>query len=172
MGSRSLLIADNRRMRFLLLSPFIGISFFILACALASPYFERNLMIVPYKLVTSFVGKICHQYPSRSFYLFDSNVGLCTRCFGLYLSLFLALIAFVFIELTLPTKVILLVACCMCLPMLVDGSTQYWGLRESNNLLRLLTGFAAGIGISTLVVQFYFRVITGVVTRCFHSKTS
>lgn len=170
MDTRFLLISGNRWMRFLILLPFIATLFVILACALASPYFESNLMVGPYNLVTSFLGKICHQYPSRCFYLLGSNIGLCARCFCMYLTVFFALFVFVYIELTLRPKFVVVAACFLCAPLLFDGITQYWGLRESNNWLRLLTGFGAGVGISILLIPFYIRIISVLVRICFTQK--
>lgn len=32
-------------------------------------------------------------------------------------------------------------------PMAIDGTIQFFGLRESTNIIRLLTGFLGGIGV-------------------------
>jgi len=38
----------------------------------------------------------------------------------------------------------------MIIPTFIDGLTQFSGLRESNNFLRVLTGFFAGLGLGIL----------------------
>ncbi|GED54411.1 hypothetical protein BBO01nite_36520 [Brevibacillus borstelensis] len=35
--------------------------------------------------------------------------------------------------------------------MLIDGCTQYWKWRESNNVLRVVTGLLSGMGQSVFV---------------------
>jgi uncharacterized membrane protein len=37
-------------------------------------------------------------------------------------------------------------------PMAIDGLTQLWGLRESNNSIRLITGFLAGFTCGIIVI--------------------
>jgi uncharacterized membrane protein len=39
----------------------------------------------------------------------------------------------------------------LLLPMLIDGYTQLWKWRTSNNTLRFLTGFSFGLGQSLFI---------------------
>jgi len=43
------------------------------------------------------------------------------------------------------------------IPLIIDGLTQYLGYRESNNVLRFITGLGAGVGFAFL---FLFVKIT------------
>ena len=98
--------------------------------------------------------------------VFGRRLRLCARCTGYSLG-FLALTAVIsvwglrfFGSLSPPYQV----AVCLLLlaPLTLDWVTQSWGLRESNNGLRLLTGLFLGSGVSlfSLVdVTRNFRVL-------------
>lgn len=51
----------------------------------------------------------------------------------------------------------ILIAFIIITPLIVDGLTQYLEHRESNNLLRFITGLSAGVGFAFL---FLFVKIT------------
>ncbi|MNU00078.1 hypothetical protein D3C72_2431140 [compost metagenome] len=40
--------------------------------------------------------------------------------------------------------------------MLIDGYTQKWGWRKSNNFIRIVTGLLSGIGVSIGIVSAAF----------------
>jgi uncharacterized membrane protein len=88
---------------------------------------------------------VCAQIPSHSFYMFGHQLGLCARNFSIYTSMFLGSLAFVISKKRLPGIPwwfwILLM-----LPMAWDGTTQMFGLRESDWILRLVTGTLFGLG--------------------------
>ncbi len=97
---------------------------------------------------------LCHCKPERSI-IIAGKPFLCYRCFGILASLqvsfyFLVVLKLVFqidplviIPFTLPWVFIpfLLVT-----PLFIDGFTQKWEWRLSNNKIRLLTGVSFGIG--------------------------
>ena len=98
--------------------------------------------------------------------VFGRRLRLCARCTGYSLG-FLALTAVISVQglrffgslspLYQVTVCLLLLA-----PLTLDWVTQSWGLRESNNGLRLLTGLFLGSGVSlfSLVdVTRNFRVL-------------
>jgi uncharacterized membrane protein len=77
---------------------------------------------------------------------------LCARCSG-YLTGFLSLTALgsvatlsAFKMLTLQSQ--LLICLILITPSTVDWLTQFWGLRESNNALRFITGMSLGAAVS------------------------
>ncbi len=98
--------------------------------------------------------------------VFGRRLRLCARCTGYSLG-FLALTAVIsvwglrfFGSLSPPYQV----AVCLLLlaPLTLDWVTQSWGLRESNNGLRLLTGLFLGSGVSLFLlvdVTRNFRVL-------------
>ncbi len=88
---------------------------------------------------------VCAQIPSHSFYIFGHQLGLCTRNFAIYSSMFLASLVFVLSKKQMrgiPWYIWAL----MMLPMAWDGITQMFGWRESDWILRLVTGSFFGIG--------------------------
>lgn len=88
---------------------------------------------------------VCAQIPSHSFYVFGHQLGLCARNFSIYSSMFVGSLIFVLSKKRLrgiPWWLWVL----MILPMAIDGTTQMFGLRESDWILRLITGTLFGLG--------------------------
>lgn len=84
---------------------------------------------------------ICHQQPDHCLWLAGFPMAVCSRDTGLFAGGFLGSALFQFTRHPrLPWPVVLL---CLA-PLAIDGGTQLLGLRESHNLLRLLTGILAG----------------------------
>lgn len=120
--------------------------------ALLAPIYEyfRNPFAAS---IYSYLSLSCHQLLSHSFWLWGSNIGLCSRCFSLYMSysvtgLALLLIDRKFLFLSFLNRKSTVFASLLIFPILIDGGmatiTQY----VSTNLLRTFTGVTAGIGLS------------------------
>jgi uncharacterized membrane protein len=62
---------------------------------------------------------------------------------------FFGLIWLTLLQIQIPPIAVLL----MMLPMAIDGISQLVGLRESNNVLRFLTGFMFTFGFVSLLVK-------------------
>lgn len=97
---------------------------------------------------------LCHGFEARCLELFGVAMPICTRCTGIYLGMLAGMAAFVaagWIR-SAPAfgKVALLVA---VLPLAIDGLTQATGLRESTNLLRMITGLLAGTAFALWVLS-------------------
>ena len=90
----------------------------------------------------------CHRNPERSFSLLGCTMPICARCSGLLLG-FLGFALSVFLQLHFP----LVAEALMMVPMAVDGVSQMVGFRESNNRLRLFTGFMFTFGFMMLAVK-------------------
>ncbi len=103
----------------------------------------------------------CHQIPERTFNIRGRYFPVCARCTGLYLGVFFYLIyqyySYVYYSIDLTILAILMVV-----PTFLDGFTQFLGLRESDNKLRLITGFFGGIGLSILVVSIKLYLLSNV----------
>ena len=89
---------------------------------------------------------ICHRMPERSFFIKGHQFPVCARCTGFYtgLALFLVYNCFYPIDYSLNLFILSIV---LMIPSAIDGFTQLFKLRESNNTLRFLTGLAGGIGL-------------------------
>lgn len=83
---------------------------------------------------------------------------LCSRCFGCYLGLFIGILFFLFFNIYLNKFVSLSIFLFFNLPLIIDWITQFFGFRKSYNLLRFITGFIGGIGMSTALVYLVSKI--------------
>ena len=85
---------------------------------------------------------------------FGIEIRLCARCTGYYLGFFLQQLFNIFPLLDnfygIEVTVQLIVSLLFIMPFVFDWVTQSWRLRESNNLLRFMTGGLSGVGVSLL----------------------
>ncbi|MBS7529267.1 DUF2085 domain-containing protein [Hazenella sp. IB182353] len=96
----------------------------------------------------------CHRKVERSIQLRGQTFPLCARCMSILLG-YVSIPVFVFI----PNSFSWLWGVILQLPLLVDGFTQLWGWRESNNRLRVITGLLSGIGLSFIVVKSAYGLV-------------
>ncbi|MDO8870859.1 MAG: DUF2085 domain-containing protein [Methanobacteriaceae archaeon] len=90
---------------------------------------------------------LCHRLPDRTIYIREHPLPLCARCTGAFLGIFtLPLFHGGIIDPNIINTILL------ALPATIDATTQYWGWRNSNNLLRLMTGFLLGCSLASLIV--------------------
>lgn len=86
--------------------------------------------------------------------IFGLEVRLCSRCTGYTVGYFicriLSFLSAFSIFYTLETTVQLALCLLLLMPFALDWTTQSWGLRDSNNRLRFLTGLILGISVSLL----------------------
>ena len=93
---------------------------------------------------------ICHRKPERSFFIKGHQFPVCARCTGFYISLITYFIYtyYFFVDYNIY---LLSFAVILLIPTAIDGLTQFFEYRESNNTLRLLTGLMGGLGLGILV---------------------
>lgn len=80
----------------------------------------------------------CHRMSSRSFFVRNRQFHICARCTGLLVGYVISP-AFLLLKNYTSTLFIL-----FFLALVLDGTTQLMGLRESNNILRFITGIGTG----------------------------
>lgn len=92
----------------------------------------------------------CHRKPERCLEMIrDKHWRVCTRCLFMNIGVVIYPLIFYIVKATNVSLIILAVACIgLQLPMLVDGISQSRKLRESNNILRAVSGFGSGLGLS------------------------
>ena len=100
---------------------------------------------------------ICHRKPERSFFYKGHQFPVCARCTGFYISGIASIILLKFypVPYTLNT---LLIGILLLMPCAIDGFSQLFEMRESNNMLRLITGLLGGVGlilIYELIIRFF-----------------
>lgn len=101
----------------------------------------------------------CHQMPERSFFYKGYQFPICARCTGLILGYFLGILIYFFNVIDLKIAILL------CIPLVIDGGSQYLKWRMSNQVLRLLTGVLCGIGIMFLEISGIKLLIGGVINE-------
>lgn len=97
----------------------------------------------------------CHQRPERSFHYKGKPLPLCARCTGLAVGYCLSFITLLLLGFFSWWWILLLI-----LPMLIDGTGQFFGRWTSNNLRRFLTGMPAGIGLFYILFNYIHLVFS------------
>ena len=98
---------------------------------------------------------ICHRKPERSFFYKGRQFPVCARCTGFYISGIASIILLNFIPVPYNLTT-LLIGILLLIPCAIDGFTQLFEMRESNNILRLITGLLGGVGL-ILVYEMMIR---------------
>ncbi len=99
-----------------------------------------------YKYVMNICKYLCHQKPERSFFYKQKQFPVCSRCTGITIG---AIFGFIIAMLTQPNLLFVI----GFIPLIIDGTTQYYGLRVSNNTLRLVTGLLCGFSMPFVVFK-------------------
>ncbi len=100
-----------------------------------------------YKLVR------CHRKASRSFFVRNRQFHVCSRCTGLIVGYAISPI-FLFIS-----KNISILFAISLAALVIDGTTQLLGWRESNNKLRFITGLGTGATSLSLIKIILHHVL-------------
>lgn len=107
-------------------------------------YYRIDILI--YDRIMNICKYLCHQKPERSFFYKEKQFPVCSRCTGIVIG---ATAGFVLASLTQPNLIFVL----GFIPLIIDGTTQYYGLRTSNNTLRFVTGLLCGFSIPFVVFK-------------------
>lgn len=82
----------------------------------------------------------CHQHASRSYFLNGNQMPVCSRCSGIFISIGISAMIFVFFRIKMPFWMII----ALIVPLALDGGIQLISSYESSNIIRLITGILAG----------------------------
>lgn len=127
----------------------VGLIFLILLAPLAEAGNLTEISNPIYK----FFSYICHQMPSRSFYIENHSFAVCSRCFGVYAGLLLGFLAYPFFRSMRETEPLprywLFLA---LIPMIVDWSLGFFGVWENTHLSRFLTGLILGTTCAVFII--------------------
>ena len=127
---------------FFLALPFLAISAPIYQSAIGYPNGEG---------IYSFLSPICHQYPTRSMWVFNRPFALCSRCFSGYIGLGIGFIFFLSQNNYLKR---LIFGIGLLVPGVLDSLIQLWTSYESTNTIRFFTGFSGGVGVFYIIYPF------------------
>ncbi|MCK5259416.1 MAG: DUF2085 domain-containing protein [Thermoplasmatales archaeon] len=108
---------------------------------------------MPWNVVYSIGDRLCHQKAERSFFINDNQMPFCSRCTAIWLGLAIGLGFMVFYRIQLNEKFLFVVIGGL-IPIGIDGVGQLFGLWESTNIVRFITGLLVGIvcGISIVLI--------------------
>ena len=102
----------------------------------------------------NFMGSLfCHQIPERTLTIGGRLLPLCARDTGIYTGFAVCMIYLVikgrYRADKMPKLNITIIMCTLMFPMMFDAVSAFSGMRETNNLIRLLTGvFWSGTAVS------------------------
>jgi uncharacterized membrane protein len=111
------------------------------------------------KHIDDFYSHYCHQLPERSFRLNGRRMPVCARCTGIIIGNLIGEAACLIASGLNPYSRFhiqrsinyCLIMSSFMIPLLLDGSIQFFTGYESNNPLRLVTGILYGIAISSII---------------------
>ncbi|MDE6750724.1 MAG: DUF2085 domain-containing protein [Lachnospiraceae bacterium] len=95
----------------------------------------------------------CHQRADRSFSIGNYQFPVCARCTGILISTIIAYIVYFTRKIKVDKCVWIII------PMIVDGTLQYFGICESNNKRRFITGLLGGFGCTCIRLNIFMNLI-------------
>ena len=148
-------------------TPLILLSIFILVSILSSPFLARGGTIelgekgkvgseengadisemegYYVRFVYTLGDYWCHQKESRSLFLNDNQMPVCSRDLGIFFGVLIG----AFFGMLYTRRITILSPLVLLFPTGLDGLMQYFTTYESFNLLRISTGILAGFGIAS-----------------------
>ena len=117
-------------------------------------------MSFPWNIIYGCGDRLCHQKVERSFFINGNQMPFCSRCTAIWLGIAIGLGFMVFYRINLNKKFIYVIIIGLG-PIGIDGLGQLFGLWDSNNLTRLITGLLVGIvcGISIGIILDEIKIL-------------
>lgn len=106
----------------------------------------------------NYLNLICHRFPDRTFQYKGYYFPVCARCTGFYVSIFTYMVLAMIIPIMYTLNSII-IGSLLLIPTGIDGTTQLFELRKSNNILRFVTGLLGGIGLMIVFKTLKFMFI-------------
>lgn len=102
---------------------------------------------------------ICHRKPERSFFINGHQFPVCARCTGFYTTIIMYTVYAYYVPIVYTPEYVLF-GVLLCVPAILDGTTQLLEFRQSNNFLRFVTGILGGIGLMIIIKFLKLVVLT------------
>jgi uncharacterized membrane protein len=118
----------------------------VLAAAVAAPSGNGLLGYPSGERFYSLLSEICHQFPTRSFWLFDHPLAICARCTGGYLGITAGFVA-VLLSKGPTGRNYLVMGAALFVTAVLEA---YIGFSDGN-IWRAISGFAGGYGLMLLI---------------------
>ncbi len=146
-------IAANGQQAVRAWSKILAIAGFWLLAIVAAPISRSSDLTTLANPLYKFFGYICHQISARSFFVFGEQLGVCSRCFGVYLGILVGVAVYplwrgVYSTEPLPRFWLFL----SLIPISIDWSLTVFGIWENTQWSRLITGFILGFVCATFIV--------------------
>ncbi len=110
-------------------------------------------------LIDTLGFSVCHQLSARSLAIGNIVLPICSRCSGIYIGFTITgVILFIMFrkkENDLPPPYALIILGLFFLSTIVDGIASNFGLYNTNNNLRFITGFLCGSSIMTIIYPVF-----------------
>ena len=118
-------------------------------------------MSFPWNTVYASGDRLCHQRADRSLSLNGNEMPFCSRCTAIWFGLAIGLGFMVLYQVVLNEKFLIALIVAL-IPIGIDGTGQLFGLWESTNLIRILTGLPIGIicGIAIGIILDELRTMS------------
>lgn len=134
-----------------------------LALIVAAPWLWAEGRLAPAEALYQGFSVICHQLAERSFFYRGHQLGVCSRCFGIYGGFAAGLALYPAIrrlkETAFPPRRILLAA---AMPTAMDFLLGYSGLWANTFLSRTATGALLGVVVAFYIVPGFVATLTTV----------
>jgi uncharacterized membrane protein len=121
---------------------------------LAAPLLQAHGYSLAAALVYALFAPVCHQNPTRSFFLLGGKWAVCHRCSGIYLGLFLASLVPYDLSVVIGSarwrKVWII---CATVPLLLDVLLPFAGLWHNTPASRVASGMLFGAMLSSLLAS-------------------
>lgn len=101
-------------------------------------------------------GLVCHQMSDRTIHFGETPLPFCARDTGIYLGIFIALIYCIIRGKLkadkLPSTKISILLVMLTVPMMIDAVSSYASIRQTDNTIRLMTGFFFGMPLVLFLI--------------------
>lgn len=147
-------IVLERRLKFIFLLPVVTVCALLVLLSVLAPIMEKQQLPISQNLY-ALLHNICHQLPTRCYWILDRPFGLCARCFGLYLSILITGSLFIFqkVKMIKFRFDLYLIA-----PIIIEPLFEYLDVWKSNNCIRFATGVSAGIGCIFIYLLIMYKI--------------
>jgi uncharacterized membrane protein len=129
-----------------------------LTLIVASPLALANGRLPTLSMAVYHAGSlVCHQRPERSFHLAGAQLPVCARCFGLYLSGAVGLVAASRRRRSLSPATSRVLLALAAMPIAITVALEWLGLIHTTNVVRMLTGLPLGFAAAVVIVRSLSR---------------
>ena len=125
-----------------------------------APIFLSYHIYAPSETTYHLLGSICHQEYSRCFWIAGAPLGICARCSGIYIGMFLSTCSDI-INYKSQVKYIIPVFCMF--PLIIEKTA--FNDYPTTNIIRLIVGVITGYGVGIVLLSLVNKLIISFKTQ-------